>query len=284
MQNLYVLKEDVILKRENKAIKLEGSEIKKIPVGAEAFDKVNGTNFSENFKELNIAEAIIGLLVIGAYENGEIDSYQKTYIRKIINEMTSNKSYKEELENNLYKRWMEIDKQFKESFHTDCFFEDMKYFINKAISSINKYANNELKEIFFADLVQITTVNTNNKECKKQFLYLIGKNIGLSQIEINEIINHINPNFMFTDEKNDKYDNFYDKKNYENKKDPYEILGVSRNDDFEIIKQRYKELVKKFHPDYIEGKGLDEEFIKFANEKLKEINWAFLEIKKERGL
>jgi CRISPR-associated protein Cas1 len=32
MQNLYVLKEDVILKRENKAIKLEGSEIKKIPV------------------------------------------------------------------------------------------------------------------------------------------------------------------------------------------------------------------------------------------------------------
>jgi mannose/fructose/N-acetylgalactosamine-specific phosphotransferase system component IID len=46
---------------------------KAIEIGAEAFDKVNGTNFSENFKELNIAEAIIGLLVIGAYENGEIE-------------------------------------------------------------------------------------------------------------------------------------------------------------------------------------------------------------------
>jgi len=42
--------------------------------------------------------------------------------------------------------------------------------------------------------------------------------------------------------------------------------------------------VKKFHPDFIQGKGLDEEFLKFAEARMKEINWAYEEIKKRRDL
>ncbi len=52
---------------------------------------------------------------------------------------------------------------------------------------------------------------------------------------------------------------------------PYEVLGVSPNDDEETIKKAYRRLVKKYHPDRYANSPLAEE----ANEKLKEINLAY---------
>ena len=52
---------------------------------------------------------------------------------------------------------------------------------------------------------------------------------------------------------------------------PYEVLGVSPNDDEETIKKAYRTLVKKYHPDRYANSPLAEE----ANEKLKEINLAY---------
>ena len=57
-------------------------------------------------------------------------------------------------------------------------------------------------------------------------------------------------------------------------KDPYEILGLSKDASKEEINKKYKEL-EEFHPEFIQGKGLDEEFLKFAEERMKEINWAY---------
>ncbi|MCK5347987.1 MAG: DUF4384 domain-containing protein [Desulfobacula sp.] len=50
------------------------------------------------------------------------------------------------------------------------------------------------------------------------------------------------------------------------------------------IKKQYRKLVTEYHPDKIEAKGLPEEFIKFANDKFKEIQEAYDNIKKERGI
>ena len=36
--------------------------------------------------------------------------------------------------------------------------------------------------------------------------------------------------------------------------DPYEFLGVDRNEEFVKIKKKYYQLVKEFHPDKNEGK------------------------------
>ena len=60
--------------------------------------------------------------------------------------------------------------------------------------------------------------------------------------------------------------------------DPYKILGVSPSDDEEKIKQAYRELVRKYHPDKYAGTDLAE----MANEKMKEINAAYEQIQKER--
>jgi DnaJ-domain-containing protein 1 len=64
-------------------------------------------------------------------------------------------------------------------------------------------------------------------------------------------------------------------------KDPYEVLGVSRNASFEEIKKAYRGLANKYHPDKVSN--LAPEFQEMANEKLKEINLAWAKIKKEKG-
>ena len=55
-------------------------------------------------------------------------------------------------------------------------------------------------------------------------------------------------------------------------RDPYEVLGVSRDATDEEIKKAYRQLAKKYHPDVNPGD-------KQAEEKMKEINAAYDAIK-----
>ncbi|MBO5898591.1 MAG: DnaJ domain-containing protein [Clostridia bacterium] len=62
-------------------------------------------------------------------------------------------------------------------------------------------------------------------------------------------------------------------------KDPYKILGVNPSDDDDKIKQAYRELVRKYHPD----KYTDSDLAELANEKMKEINAAYEQIRSDRA-
>jgi DnaJ like chaperone protein len=64
----------------------------------------------------------------------------------------------------------------------------------------------------------------------------------------------------------------------------YQLLGVTANADDEQVKKAYKKLVQEYHPDKLSAKGVPEDFIKFANEKMAEINNAYSTIRKERGI
>ena len=65
--------------------------------------------------------------------------------------------------------------------------------------------------------------------------------------------------------------------------DPYVILGVSYVAGDEEIRQTYRRLVKENHPDSLMARGVPEEFIKLANDKLAAINTAYEKIRIERG-
>ena len=58
-------------------------------------------------------------------------------------------------------------------------------------------------------------------------------------------------------------------------RDPYEILGVTRNATEDEIKKAYRELAKKYHPDNYTDSNMAE----LAGEKMKEINEAYEYIK-----
>ncbi len=62
-------------------------------------------------------------------------------------------------------------------------------------------------------------------------------------------------------------------------KNPYEVLGVPHNATEEQIKEAYKELAKKYHPDKFVNNPLSD----LAAEKMQEINWAYAELTKNKG-
>jgi DnaJ like chaperone protein len=65
--------------------------------------------------------------------------------------------------------------------------------------------------------------------------------------------------------------------------DPYAVLGVAYDADEVEIKRTYRRLVRENHPDSLIARGVPEEFIRLATEKLAAINVAYDRVSRERG-
>lgn len=63
--------------------------------------------------------------------------------------------------------------------------------------------------------------------------------------------------------------------------DPYVILGVARGVDIEVARKAWRKLVQENHPDVLIGRGMPDEFIKIATERLKVINRAWTSLQQE---
>ncbi len=66
--------------------------------------------------------------------------------------------------------------------------------------------------------------------------------------------------------------------------DPYEILDIDRTASDAEVKKKYRQLIRENHPDVLMAKGVPQEFIDLANEKMAAINAAYDRVEKERGM
>ncbi len=66
--------------------------------------------------------------------------------------------------------------------------------------------------------------------------------------------------------------------------DPYKQLGLTRDASNEELKAAHRKLSRENHPDLLMAKGMPEEFVEQANEKMARINAAWDQICKERHI
>jgi DnaJ like chaperone protein len=64
----------------------------------------------------------------------------------------------------------------------------------------------------------------------------------------------------------------------------YALLGCLPGDSDDEVKRCYRRRVQEYHPDKIAAKGLPEEFTRFAQDKFREIQDAWEQIKTARGI
>ncbi|TVR80214.1 MAG: molecular chaperone DjiA [Rhodospirillales bacterium] len=65
--------------------------------------------------------------------------------------------------------------------------------------------------------------------------------------------------------------------------DAYDVLGVDRSAGSDEIKATYRRLIRENHPDTLVAKGMPQEFIDVANQRMAAINAAYDRIRKERA-
>lgn len=63
--------------------------------------------------------------------------------------------------------------------------------------------------------------------------------------------------------------------------DPYSVLGVDPEDDFDTIRARFRALVRQNHPDQMIARGVPEEAVKLADTRLKAINAAWEAVQRD---
>ena len=66
--------------------------------------------------------------------------------------------------------------------------------------------------------------------------------------------------------------------------DPYAVLGVPSTASDAEVRSAHRRLVREYHPDVLESKGLPEDFMEFAAKKMSAINEAWSAVRKSRGL
>ena len=69
---------------------------------------------------------------------------------------------------------------------------------------------------------------------------------------------------------------------YDDSESSYKILEISKSATEDEVKKAYRKMVKKYHPDKLQGLGA--EHIKGAEEKFLQIQKAYEQIKNERGI
>jgi DnaJ like chaperone protein len=161
---------------------------------------------------------------------------------------------------------------------------------NKAKEHQNKDHNSTSKKLY--ELLSVPAVSSTDRI---QFLGILSLHLlalvyidGSLNVKQNAIAGAVLKNLHFTDTQIRDLHRQFESSQKQSGSAPsvedYKTIGCLSTDNDDTVKRSYREMVKKYHPDTIHGKGLADEFIDFANKKLKEINGAYERIKIQRGM
>ena len=115
-------------------------------------------------------------------------------------------------------------------------------------------------------------------------LFLIARADGVLHPEELKLLRKTALIFGFTETQFERLKSIHMGGRGEERSDPYQVLGLGRDASDAEVKKTYRTLIRENHPDTLIAKGMPQEFVDVANEKMAAINAAYDLVEKERGL
>jgi len=223
----------------------------------------NSTHSTKDNTFLLISESVIGMFTKIAKSDGIISREEADIIQASIDDFIDTVSS----EHNYSQSELSTFRTQLIQVHNDA--KSNSFSIGTYARKIT-HMDIDFKSRIVQQLIVIATID-GYTILKESLVYEAGTTLGLTRDQIQDHIDDI------VGSKKNGFDN-------DTNFDAYKVLQCKKSDTNATIKKQYRILIKKYHPDFIQSKGLDEAFIEFAKQKLQEINKAYEIIKKERGL
>ncbi|MGE3062845.1 MAG: DnaJ family molecular chaperone [bacterium] len=139
--------------------------------------------------------------------------------------------------------------------------------IDVAARSLKEMLNYNERVSLFSILVSLSFRSAKSERVKNR-LREIGLKLDISDYEINSLLGY--------------YQNYGSDLGASSIEDAYSVLGLRMDDSNEVVKKRYKDLVKETHPDKL--RHMPENIRRKSEERFKAINEAYSKIKRDRAL
>lgn len=231
-----------------------------------------GTNIKENTTNSDnetLITCAITLIAYVAKADGVVSQNEAKIISELLNYLSDNDiTFRNNLKNIYNNAKNREDKNYN-------YFAQLIYEIAK--QKLDNVEQKQFFEAFTRWLMMLVYADNTRNYAQSLITEEIVKYLPISKTYLNELYNE----FENLQQKDNKKSNNSHKISIE---ECYVILKSDVDFTNEEIKKSYRELVKQYHPDTIQGKGLADDFILFANQKFKEINNAYEIIKKYRGM
>ncbi|MHC1747944.1 MAG: DnaJ domain-containing protein [Cellulosilyticaceae bacterium] len=147
----------------------------------------------------------------------------------------------------------------------------------------NFYAGRDMRIAISYLLVSIAMQNGTISDAEDTLIRTILAQLGISTYEYASIKNSFNQQYQYYGyEQSGSYNSqggfggqgFGDNSGALIKKYS-EVLGVSEDATMAEIKKAYRRLVKEYHPDKLASESMPQDYVEFANQKIREINEAY---------
>ena len=138
---------------------------------------------------------------------------------------------------------------------------------------------NDLLQMFIEVQIQAAFADGDIHPNEREVLYTIAEVFGFSQAQLDQRLSMQDGAYQFNQHGG------WDPQMAEKRlKDAFKVLGIEEDADTKTIKRAYRKLMNEHHPDKLAASGLPVEMMEMAKQKAQEIQAAYEEIKRQKGL
>lgn len=124
-------------------------------------------------------------------------------------------------------------------------------------------SDSDVLETLLDALFHVARADGTLHEAEIEFLHIVSNTFGFDDLAFEAILKR----------------NTLDRDN-----SPYVILGINENASDEVIKQAWKDLARRYHPDRLRARGVPDEAARLSERRMAEINAAYDTLRRQQPL